>query len=374
MTGGMIAVLTRGGRNLALLALLFAAPSASGQKRHKAHVVGPAGEYHPNAEEYTVQKGDTLWDISARVAGSPWFWPRIWSYNPELTNPHWIYPGDIVRFQPSDQPLPRLAQLAGAQRELPGAEAEPGAQAEREPEAAPGPSIEEVQTAPARAWAGRRSRQVLTLFLSARELAESGTLTNSTSDKMLLGPPDEVFLTFPGGKRPSTGERYMVYRTVEEVRHPVTHDRFGYITQVTGFATVRMSDESVGRATLTEATVEVERGQLVAPLAQLPLADQAPTNAKVPLSGVIVATEPGTHIAGERQTVFIDIGAGRGLEPGNRLAVYTDRDPVVPDRTLPLTPIATLMAVDIREDATTCVVIDARQEIEAGLTVKTLLH
>lgn len=49
----------------------------------------------PDAPQtYVVVKGDTLWDISALYLDSPWLWPRLWQINPEIDNPHLIYPGD----------------------------------------------------------------------------------------------------------------------------------------------------------------------------------------------------------------------------------------------------------------------------------------
>ena len=45
-------------------------------------------------QTYVVVKGDTLWDISAMYLDSPWLWPRLWQINPEIDNPHLIYPGD----------------------------------------------------------------------------------------------------------------------------------------------------------------------------------------------------------------------------------------------------------------------------------------
>src|SRR5262249_30239726 len=64
---------------------------------------------------HTVKKGDTLWDICDGYFGNPWQWPRVWSYNPEILNPHWIYPGEVIRLKKEGGLVPSAGGTPGAQ-------------------------------------------------------------------------------------------------------------------------------------------------------------------------------------------------------------------------------------------------------------------
>ncbi len=76
-----------------------------------AHAAPELRSDHP--ERYTVVKGDTLWDISGRFLNNPWYWPEIWHVNPQVKNPHLIYPGDRLALVYIDG-RPRVTKVASS--------------------------------------------------------------------------------------------------------------------------------------------------------------------------------------------------------------------------------------------------------------------
>ncbi len=97
---GMLQHLSQGLRTVCAVALLTVATYAAAQ--------GVRGD-HPDT--YVVQRGDTLWDIAGKFLQRPWLWPEIWQANPQIHNPHLIYPGDVISLAYLDrvavQPGPR---------------------------------------------------------------------------------------------------------------------------------------------------------------------------------------------------------------------------------------------------------------------------
>ena len=81
----MLQRLSQGLRTTCVVALMTVATYAAAQTMRGDH-----------PDTYVVQRGDTLWDIAGKFLQRPWLWPEIWQANPQIQNPHLIYPGDVI--------------------------------------------------------------------------------------------------------------------------------------------------------------------------------------------------------------------------------------------------------------------------------------
>jgi hypothetical protein len=195
----------------------------------------------PTPELHVVRRGDTLWDISFYYFNDPWQWPKVWSYNPQITNPHWIYPGDLVRLLPRG--MFEQAQVP-AERVV---EPETTARTEALPAPARRLQVGVKQTA----------------FVERSDLEKSITIVGAVDEKQLLGQGDSVYLAYPDGKPPRVGERYMIYQPGQKVK-----DLGAYVRILGTLEVVSVKKDKRARGVILSANQEIERGAKVGPLVQ----------------------------------------------------------------------------------------------------------
>jgi hypothetical protein len=309
---------------------------------------------------HLVRRGDTLWDICGHYFDNPYQWPRIWSYNPQIQNPHWIYPGDQVRLRqagglaPTPEPTRGASTLVDRRRQVPND----------------------------------------TVFLRNMgyiedEAGDWGEITGAPGDKMFLLDFDELYVRIVGDHDVKIGQELQVYR-------PVRSDTAGRLVEIQG--TVRVDQwnakDRVARARVVETLDTIERGARVAPVARrFEVVPPVRNDKDVEVS--IVASIVPHEVYGQDQVVFIDKGEEAGLKPGNRLLVIRkgdgfhgtqpsgsaakrialeDPSPAATEsipkprdeRALPEEVMAELRVVAVKKKTATALVTVSRREIELG--------
>lgn len=257
----------------------------------------------PTPELHVVRRGDTLWDICWFYFNDPWQWPKVWSYNGQITNPHWIYPGDLVRLLPK-------GFLAAIDIGDPGLEPETNSDAR--PVDAPTPVRRQDLAV----------RQVA--FIDKKHLDSSMFIVGSVEDKELLATGDEVYVSYPETQVPKIGDRHSIYAEDRRVDHG--GKAVGSYVRVLGeLEILSVKQDKRARARIISASSEIERGSRVGPLLRQ-FKTVPPVRNEVDLQGTIVAMLTSDQLIGQGEVVFIDLGKSSGIKAGNRLFVVRRGD------------------------------------------------
>lgn len=340
----------------------------------------------PPPDAYTIRPGDTLWDLSGRFLNNPWYWPKVWAFNPEITNPHWIEPGNVLRFYPSAEEAPVRVDSAPPGLAVSEEPDEPALEPPRELEdfsradmGTPQPLDEAEEVAVAGPYkvgfvAPRTVVARRDAFVTPREVEASGSLVAAFEEKLLLSTEDRAYARFQKAAEVVPGETYVVYRTERKITHPVTHEVLGWQSKILGTArAVKVDQKAV--TVLIGATYEpIERGDLLGPWTDRYLRPVAQRPNTRELAGHIVAAKVDIlTMLGEQHVVFVDKGKADGVEEGNVFRVVRSGDlydlelGVIPaDASLPSEVIGDLMVIDVKETVCTALVTRSLRELAVG--------
>lgn len=300
-------------------------------------------------EVHVVKKGDTLWEISSFYFHNPWAWPKLWAYNPVITNPHWIYPGDVIHLAPPGQVPAMLPPPTAPQGETP-----------RKITRAELPNELFLRQ---------------TAFVEPGELRAAGKIVGSKEEKIMLATLDEAYVQFPPDEKVQPGDRLSVFKSIRVLQHPVTKKRLGDIVQIFGDVEVKsITNGHIARVVVVDSTEDMQRGYRVGPLKRQFKMVQ-PRASSQDLTGVVVDTLHPREIVGTETLVFVDRGKKDGVEVGNRFVVVRRGDGYQPlrsrglpvdDKRFPRETIGELLVLDVREGVSTGFMMTEAKETLIG--------
>ncbi len=275
-----------------------------------AHAQPELRSDHP--ERYTVVKGDTLWDISARFLNNPWYWPEIWHVNPQVQNPHLIYPGDRLALVYIDG-KPRVTKVSSSDV------IKLSPQIRSEAIDTPIPAI------PLDAISSFLSE---TRIVSPEELNGAPYVLEGEDGRIITGAGDRVYAR---GEKPA--DRVGIFRRSKEFRDPDSGEFLGLEARSIAKGEVSAENGDVLTLSLTSSNEEVRIGDrlLVSEDRRL-TTNFVPSSPEDEIEGVMISVEGGVNQIGQYDVVAINRGEREGLKPGNVMAVLKSgnrvRDPV----------------------------------------------
>lgn len=260
----------------------------------------PLAEGHP--DEYTVQVGDTLWDIASTFLKDPWYWPEVWYINPQVENPHLIYPGDVLALVRIDG-RERITTVRTSTYRL-------------SPQARATPLTEAITSIPYEEIAAFLSKG---LVLERSQLDDLPYIVAVRGERMVAAAGNEVYVR--GGASGPLGTRFSVVEVGERLRDPDDGDVVGYQGIYIGEGSMARGGDPA-TVTLHESNREADEGdKLIPETVDIPL-NFFPKAPDIQVDGRIISVVDGVSLIGQYQVVVINRGARNGLAPGDVLSVY----------------------------------------------------
>ncbi|MGH1486664.1 MAG: LysM peptidoglycan-binding domain-containing protein [Cellvibrionaceae bacterium] len=268
-------------------------------------------------DRYVVEKGDTLWGISSKFLKSPWLWPEIWHANPQIANPHLIFPGDVVSLIYIDG-KPRLT-VNRTLRLAPGTDRlSPKARVSDLDSAIPAIPLDEINS-----WL-LRNRIVEQGILDAAPYVVAGQ-----EERLILGSGDSLY---GRGQFANNIPNYGVYRQGIDYVDPETKEVLGVQAIDVGGANMRALDGDIATLTVTRSTGDVRIGDRILPTEERLIEPTFfPSKPEQDIEGKIISVERGVTQVGLLDVVAINRGKRDDLKPGNVLTIYK-RGQVIKDR------------------------------------------
>ena len=263
-------------------------------------------------DRYIVKEGDTLWDIASVFLRDPWYWPEVWFVNPQVENPHLIYPGDELS----------LVYIDGRQRIV----NNPISAYRLSPSARVTPLDEAIESIPYEQIAAFLSKGMV---LEKDQVDELPYILAVRGDHMVGAAGNQLYIRGNDQASPN-GTRYSVVHVGDRLVDPDDGDVVGYQGIYVGEgALTRGGDPST--LALSETNREALQGdRLVPESVDIPL-NFFPKAPDIAVDGRIISVVDGVSLIGQYQVVVMNRGARDGLAPGDVLSVYQDGD-VVRDR------------------------------------------
>ncbi len=301
-------------------------------------------ELKPDApKQYTVKKGDTLWDIAGRFIGKPWQWPQIWHKNPQIKNPDLIYPNDIIGLIKQGSQT-KLGIISRAHK--------------KETNTRP------IQAVPDKAL----SRQIASYhFFTPEQINASAYILSTTDKRLLMSTGDTIYAQ---GQVDEGQPIYYIYRIGKQYVDQENDVVLGQQALKIGSVRLLKNGDKVATLEVVSADQEIKKGDRILSTSPYIKENIVPKTAPDNLTGRVIGSPKKVSNIGQYDLLAINVGSKQGIQTGTLLMVskqgkiVTDKEDnkiQLPDRQAGL-----IMVYKVAEKMSYALVLKSQLAIKTG--------
>ena len=300
-----------------------------------------------NGYYYTVQKGDTLWDLSNRFSNTPWVWPELWEENSRIiANPHLIYPGQKLK----------LMRAKGGR--------------------ATDPGISHPSDLDGIHYYYSLVDQYG--FIRKMPVTPEGVIFKSRETGLtLISEGNIVYIKPEGNAVLAKGAWMSIFRTFEPIVNRDSKQLIGTQHLLCGIVEILQRDPDYAIARVVRSYRSIRLGDKL-----MPYEKRSPRipiqNSQTGIDGTILLSEEHMNIFAESNVAFIDRGKMHGIRPGQIYSIYYRDEHNLGTTMSPktvVTPVdyGELIVLHVEDNTATVLITNSEKEFFAGTRVRTPL-
>lgn len=341
-------------------------------------------------EEYVVESGDTLFDICDQLLDEPGYWPKLWSFNTEIKNPHYIWPGMKLRFYPGDANAPPLLTVVSEPDFAPtlGRDTvdiddllkDRGMLGRIDQK--PVPVVGTDQIAPAdemfQVIGGVRDDQKFEVtipgFIYPEPVQPIGEIVAGTMGEIIGSEGRLMLVKASEGLVPSL--TYTVLRAQDQVKDPTTSRNVGYKYEYVGNVLIqkKIDDGTLAIAHVIKNRADIRGGDIIVPYVSTIRSVRYQIDGErqqIPETHIIAFEIEGNSIGAQGSMVYLDRGSRDGVEEGKYMEIYQGLNYLVQLRMISDVPkdrmtVGVLQIVDVTPAGSIGYVLESTQELNIG--------
>jgi len=323
-----------------------------------------------NMSDYTIIKGDTLWDISEEFLKNPFLWPNIWENNDYIRNPDLIYPGNKLSIPSTilskpetgkeEAPVSSIEATPTEQAVIPAAE-EPSSVSP--PFMTSHPKRSSVPASPPVVKPAISSETIEAGGYIINNIESYGVIRGSKEDRTIFADGDSVNISLANGysDKVSIGEKFTIFRTSGPVIHPTTKKKAGILFIPIGVIEINRVQGKDASGEIIRSYNYASTGDKIQPyIPAHPVHEIRKSAAEI--QGYIIEAQEGLTLNAQYSIVYLDKGSADGITPGTSINVIREKNDIIGE----------LRVVSVQDTTSTALVIKSSEPFGVGTKVTTI--